>query len=184
MTDDQSRPDANSRELDFYLTIQEATDRYAAAGHPRTIRAIQKYCARGDLDCQKAETPYGQRYLITPMSVARHIAQIVDVSQTAVREQSRPDVVDRPGFDRNSSGSEHDTTIRDQSRPDAPTNQYVERLEGENEFLRRQVSVKDDQIKDLTERARETNHLIAGLQKMLTPLLGRPAERGQVSDTV
>ena len=32
------------------------------------------------------------------------------------------------------------------------------------------------QIKDLTERARETNHLIAGLQKMLTPLLGRPEE--------
>ena len=32
---------------------------------------------------------------------------------------------------------------------------------------------QDDQIKDLTERARETNHLIAGLQKMLTPLLGR-----------
>jgi hypothetical protein len=36
--------------------------------------------------------------------------------------------------------------------------------------------VKDGQIKDLTERARETNHLIAGLQKMLTPLLGRPAD--------
>jgi hypothetical protein len=50
---------------------------------------------------------------------------------------------------------------------------YVARLEGENEFLRGQVSTKDDQIKDLTERARETNHLIAGLQKMLTPLLGR-----------
>jgi hypothetical protein len=28
----------------------------------------------------------------------------------------------------------------------------------------------------LTERARETNHLIAGLQKMLTPLLSRPEE--------
>jgi hypothetical protein len=50
--------------------------------------------------------------------------------------------------------------------------QYVQRLEGENEFLRQQIGVKDDQIKDLTERARETNHLIAGLQKMLTPLLG------------
>ena len=35
--------------------------------------------------------------------------------------------------------------------------------------------MKDVQIKDLTERARETNHLIAGLQKMLTPLLGRPS---------
>ena len=53
---------------------------------------------------------------------------------------------------------------------------YVERLESENEFLRGQIGVKDDQIKDLTERARETNHLIAGLQKMLTPLLGRPED--------
>ena len=53
---------------------------------------------------------------------------------------------------------------------------YVERVESENEFLRQQITVKDEQIKDLTERARETNHLIAGLQKMLTPLLGRPDE--------
>jgi hypothetical protein len=51
---------------------------------------------------------------------------------------------------------------------------YVARLEGENTFLREQITVKDVQIKDLTECARETNHLIAGLQKMLTPLLGRP----------
>ena len=51
---------------------------------------------------------------------------------------------------------------------------YVARLERENGFLRGQITVKDEQIKDLTERARETNHLIAGLQKMLTPLLGRP----------
>ena len=52
---------------------------------------------------------------------------------------------------------------------------YVARLEGENKFLRGQITVKDKQIRELTERARETNHLIAGLQKMLTPLLGRPS---------
>ena len=60
--------------------------------------------------------------------------------------------------------------------PDVPrqvATEYVERLEGENDFLRGQINVKDEQIKDLTERARETNHLIAGLQTMLTPLLGR-----------
>jgi hypothetical protein len=51
--------------------------------------------------------------------------------------------------------------------------EYVARLQGENDFLRQQIGVKDDQIKDPTERARETNHLIAGLQKMLTPLLRR-----------
>ena len=64
----------------------------------------------------------------------------------------------------------------DQPRPAAAetdaASRYVARLEGENEFLRQQITVKDVQIKDLTERARETNHLIAGLQKMLTPLLG------------
>ena len=45
-------------------------------------------------------------------------------------------------------------------------------LEGDIEFLRGQVTVKDGQIKEPTERAQETNVLIAGLQKMLTPLLG------------
>ena len=53
---------------------------------------------------------------------------------------------------------------------------YVERLEGENEFLKVQIGVKDKTIEAVLERDRETNHLIAGLQKMLTPLLGRPDE--------
>jgi hypothetical protein len=53
----------------------------------------------------------------------------------------------------------------------------LDEKDGEIVFLRSEVAVKNDQIKDLTERARETNHLIAGLQKMLTPLLGRSAER-------
>jgi hypothetical protein len=71
-------------------------------------------------------------------------------------------------------------TDRDPPRQSAAetefVSRYVARLEGENTFLREQVTVKDKQIGELTERARETNHLIAGLQKMLTPLLGRPAE--------
>ena len=52
----------------------------------------------------------------------------------------------------------------------------IEEKDDEIRFLRSEVAVKNDQIKDLTERARETNHLIMGLQRMLTPLLGRPAE--------
>ena len=39
------------------------------------------------------------------------------------------------------------------------------------------MDVKDNQIREMTERARETNVLIAGLQKMLTPLLGNPKDR-------
>ena len=65
------------------------------------------------------------------------------------------------------------------SRPVAADDRYIERLEGDIEFLRGQVAVKDEQIKDLTERAHETNSLIAGLQKMLTPLLGRSPQGPQ-----
>jgi hypothetical protein len=47
------------------LTVEEAAQRYDQAGIPRTLRRIQKYCARGDLDCRKAETEFGEKYFIT-----------------------------------------------------------------------------------------------------------------------
>ncbi len=53
---------------------------------------------------------------------------------------------------------------------------HVGRLEIENEFLRRQIDVKDTQIAALLERDKETNFLIRGLQTMLAPLLGRGSE--------
>lgn len=157
--------------------------RYEHAGHPRTLRSIQRYCAKGHLDCLRQETPFGDKYLVTPESVARHIAQIEELAAAAGRDVSRPaatEVMRKPSQE---IPTPPGPTSPDLSRPDAANARYIERLEGENEFLRRQVSVKDDQIKDLTERARETNHLIAGLQKMLTPLLGRPGERGETPDT-
>jgi hypothetical protein len=167
MSDDQPRPFANSGEHEFTLTIEEASDRYAAAAHPRTIRAIQKYCARGDLECQKAETTFGQRYMITPASVARHIAQIEDVSQAPGREKPRMDAAVRslqPGQPANVEASE---IVREKPRPAASEFQdrYMAHLEKENTFLREQNTV-------LLERVKETNILTGRLQEMLTPLLG------------
>jgi hypothetical protein len=57
---------------------------------------------------------------------------------------------------------------------DALSSRFVDLLESENQFLREQVVVKDSQIKELTERSRETNHLVAGLQRMLSPLSAPP----------
>jgi hypothetical protein len=120
------------------------------------------------------ETAFGEKYLISPASVDKHIAYIEEVRPVAAsRDLPRP-VATISLENENSEKPLHEAaTSTDQSRPAAT---YVARLEGENEFLRGQIGVKDDQIKDLTERARETNHLIAGLQKMLTPLLGRSEE--------
>jgi hypothetical protein len=71
--------------------------------------------------------------------------------------------------------------VGQQSRTDANVrasdDRYIQKLESENEFLRGQIGVTDGQINELTERARETNVLIAALQKMLTPLLGPKRRR-------
>ena len=53
---DQPRHDATGAEYDYSLTIEEAADRYARAGHPRTTRTLQRYCQSGHLDCQKIVT--------------------------------------------------------------------------------------------------------------------------------
>ena len=124
-------------------------------------------------------------YLVTPQSVERHLAQIEEMERTTVVATGRdePRSVATSVVQENKDGDSQQTsaTSGDQSRPVATetpdTLRYVGRLEGENEFLRGQVVVKDTQIKDLTDRARETNVLIQGLQNMLKPLLGSRREQ-------
>src|ERR1700674_444881 len=114
MTNDQPRPAATSRD-DHSLTVEEAALRYEHAGHPRTIRTLQRYCAKGHLDCLRQETTYGDKYLITPASVARHIAQIEELATTTGRDVSRhvaADVV--PQQERKPSATEPPTS------PDGP----------------------------------------------------------------
>ncbi|MDR3495116.1 MAG: hypothetical protein P4L82_10995, partial [Ancalomicrobiaceae bacterium] len=67
--DDMLRPVATSDDSEFTLSIDEAVERYARAGLPRTPRSVQRYCAKGHLDCRLIETPIGEKYLITPASV-------------------------------------------------------------------------------------------------------------------
>ena len=76
---DLSRPVAANFANDYSLPLEEVSERYAKAGHPRTIRSLQRYCAVGHLDCQKVATTIGDKYLATPQSVARHIAQIEEL---------------------------------------------------------------------------------------------------------
>src|SRR5262245_15947533 len=93
MTDDLSRQAATSSDSDFTLTTDEAVERYARAGLPRTPRSIQRYCDKGQLDCRRIETPFGEKFLITPASVDKHIAYIEEVRLAATsRDVPRQDV--------------------------------------------------------------------------------------------
>lgn len=182
MTSEQPRTDANSRERSpdhqYTLSVEQTTDLYAQAGHPRTARAIQKYCALAKLDCHKVETETGEKYLVAPYSVDRHITYINEVRTVANgRDQTRTDANVRPTENKGKEG----TNSREQPRTDPvvrdPEDRYVVVLERENEFLRGQVSVKDTQIEALLERDKETNTLIHRLQAMLAPLLVAPNQR-------
>ena len=213
MPDDMPRQDATSNDRDYSLSIEEALERYDHAGHPRTARSVQRYCARGDLDCLRQETPFGEKYMVTPASVARHIAQIAELAGTTSRDLSRQDATHFHERLPRDEQRQDVTTITDQprrvatdvvpdlsqveprqegatspdlSRQDATApgilEKYVTRLEGEVEFLREENATKNAQIKELTERSRETNLLIGGLQRMLAPLLGSPDPHPPKSD--
>jgi len=176
---DLSRPVATTNDSDFTLTIDDALALYEAAGIPRTPRSVQRYCAKGHLSCRLLETEFGEKYKISPASVETHIAYILEVTPATSRDMSRLVATTVVPENKEEIDPRQAVTGDDEPRQAATAppedSRYVAALERENEFLRGQVVVKDTQIGELTERARETNHLLAGFQKILT--LGSPNER-------
>lgn len=101
---------------------------------------------------------------------------------TTIPDESRPVATTVAAENKDDNQRQEPVTPFDQSRPvatAAPTSddKYLSLLERENEFLRSQIDVKDKQIGELTERNRETNVLVGGLQNLIRPLLGKPGER-------
>jgi hypothetical protein len=187
MSEDVSRQGATSPDSEYTLSIDEAVEHYARAGLPRTPRSVQRYCAIGHLDCRRIETPFGEKYLIAPASVAKHIAYIEEVRPTATRHDASGPVatnvvLEKQGdWEQEPAATRHDVSRQD-ATSDAFMDRYIARLEGENEFLRGELTTKNGQIKELTERSRETNVLIGGLQRLLAPMLGSPDPHPPRSD--
>jgi hypothetical protein len=171
-----TRPVATTLDTDYSLTIEQVADRYAKAGHPRTIRSLQRYCAKGHLNAQKKETALGgEIYLITPQSVARHIAQIEELNAgdtVAIgHDASRPVATDGAAAPSAPIPSAAAATLDDTSRLVARVERELEQARDERDFLREQIDRKDKTIEALIERDRETNFLIRGLQDLI-PRLG------------
>ncbi len=115
MNPEQPRTDATSRDRSpdhqYTLSIEQAAELYAKAGHPRTPRAIQKYCALSKLDCHKVETETGEKYLVAPYSVDRHITYIKEVRTVANgRDQTRTDANVRTMKNKGSEGASNNET--------------------------------------------------------------------------
>ena len=172
---DLSRQARTANDSEFTLSIEDAAEFYERAGHPRTPRSIQRYCAKGHLEYRRIDTPFGEKFLIIRASVMKHIAYIEEVRPVATsRDQPRHVAANVAGENNGIELRQEAATSTDQPRQVATEDRYVAALERENEFLRGQIAVKDEQIKEQTARARETNILIDGLQRMLAPLLSTP----------
>src|SRR5438034_6122403 len=117
MTHDMSRQVATSPDSEYSLSVDEAAARYEHAGHPRTPRTIQRFCAKGHLDCRRIETPFGDKYLITPASVAKHIAYI---------EEGRPTTTSRDAS-RHAATDVAPKQSHEDQRQDVPTSPDVSR---------------------------------------------------------
>jgi hypothetical protein len=112
----------------------------------------------------------------TMPDVSRQVASPIEFTDgpTSPDKASLPAPTDRDMSRHDATGQPNIAADPQQGRvtPTQTDDRYLKSLERENDFLRRQVDTKDGQIKELTERSRETNMLVAGLQKMLSPLLG------------
>ena len=185
---DLPRPVATGDDTDHSLTIEDVSELYARAGHPRTTRTLQRYAASGHLDARKITTTLGDKYLVTPQSVARHLAQIEELrafdAAATSRDQPRPVMTTAQPSAVKPSQISPTATSADTSRPVATETgdmpRYVDRLEreveqakNERDFLREQIDRKDKMIEGLIERDRETNFLIRGLQDLI-PRLAPP----------
>jgi len=80
---------ATSHDSRYSLTIEDAAELYARAGHPRTLRTIQRYAASGHLDAIKVATTLGDKYFIDPTSLDRHLAQIEEMARLDLRPTDR-----------------------------------------------------------------------------------------------
>ncbi|MFZ1964354.1 MAG: hypothetical protein WAU78_12975 [Roseiarcus sp.] len=198
---DTARPTAT----EYPLTLEDVSRLFDEAGLPRNVRTLQRYCAAGRLDCIKEETATGLAYFVDPVSVERAIKQLAqlhgltdevrhsatseEMPHTVAHDAEPPPTPDAP----RPSAADRDNVIEiipeRQSAPEPDTSGLVALLERENvglreqnEFLRRQVDVKDTQIDALLERDKETNYIVRGLQTMLAPLLGRGGNGDHRSD--
>jgi hypothetical protein len=164
MSDDQPRQAAASPDTEYSLSIEEVAARYDSAGLPRDRRTIQRYCAKGSLDCHRVEIPYGEKYLVTPASVETHIAYIKEVRQAAAgRDKPRSVATSRDNEEahenRNPEEPRRAAAGRDEPRlvaADIFAQPYVKRLEGEvdrlNDKLEQQVRRTEDVLQDANKR--------------------------------
>lgn len=187
-------PQLDTVEVRHTLTIHDVERELVAAGVPRSHRQVVRYCEIGMLDAVKVPGPTGPQWFVAPSSLPNAIGDLRQwQAQRAGRGLPQPAMArsDAPG---NASIGANDaaghgrplpamsvaTTFTKSSETEPATAGYVSQLEKRIDekddvilLLKGQLISKDEQIKELSTRYRETHTLLGAMQRMLAPLLGQ-----------
>jgi hypothetical protein len=124
-------------------TIEQVADRYAKAGHPHHPKPATLLRQRPSRPPKKETAIGSEIYLVTPQSVARHIAQIEELNASDMAA-TRHDVsrhVATPVLPQQSTAepAAPSATAGDTSRYVARLEIEIEQAKDEREFLREQI---------------------------------------------
>ena len=175
------------------LTVHHVAQQLADAGVPRSERRIKHFCQIGTLVAKKFPTPTGPQWFIDPTSVPGVIGDLKQFHEQ-IRSRLQQAAADRitakeePEMDTGAAGNsmlEHAAAGKEginNPKDDAGLSQpaaspFITQLQKRIEekdavigILKEQLDVKDRQITQHSERERETNILIRGLQNLVLQL--------------
>jgi hypothetical protein len=185
--EDGQRPTVSDKDGQLYtLDVHQVQLRFDAANLPRSVRSITRYCKSQRLDATIVDGPTGPEWRISEPSVVRAIDELkraFSLSDTAGHGEPRPDMTElQPSAENKASEPDTSRTLADSDRWEREVSGYVGQLEKRIEekddviaLLKGQLVAKDEQINRHSERERETNLLIRGLQNLVLRLQpGRP----------
>jgi len=202
-TASQSSPQLDNGEVRHTLSVHDVGASLVAAGVPRSHRQIIRYCETGMLDAVKVPGPTGAQWFVSPSSVPKAIGDLKQwEAQRAGQSATKPDVSNHVAVekDRNnnsdtaSHGAPEPAMSVEQTSPTGSETEpvvagYVQQLEKRIEekddvitLLKGQLVAKDEQITRHSERERETNLLIRGLQNLVLRLQPGRAQDADVFD--
>ena len=195
------RPEQDDDQLSHTLTVHEVSERLAAAGVPRSERQIKRYCESSFLDAKKVPGPTGNQWFVAPAGLPKLIGDLQQWqmqhgghSQTrpapsgnVMQEKSTHTNTDMPGHGRPQQATADEENKIDSATTEPVTSGYVTQLERRLEekddvigLLKGQLTIKDKQLGDLSDRFTslsdrfaDTQKLIGAMQRMFAPLLGQ-----------
>ena len=175
------------------VTLDVVSSQFVAAGLPRSMRTLQRYCMNGTLECVKEATDTGDTYFVAEPSIERAIVSLRQLHEAKASHRHAATEHAMSGHDaptyepsyRNdddghgptqSDGNAEETPARhaatgaDMSGHVAQLEQRLEEKDEEIAFLREELIDRRGQIKDMKGIIDGQNALLDTIQTNVAPI--------------